>query len=149
MAFLALEDFEGVMELLAFGDIYEKFKHLLAADAMVLVHGSISIREDEKKPKLRIDNVMALSETREKLTKCVHVRIKTGGIEESFIKDLRDQFGKTQGSCALFIHIVTGQNGEYLIKAKNLTVSPVREVIDLIRDKIGKDNVWLGKSASA
>jgi DNA polymerase III subunit alpha len=149
MAFLALEDFEGVIELLAFGDIYEKFKHLLAADAMVLVHGSVSIREDEKKPKLRIDNVMALSETREKLTKCVHVRIKTGGLEESFIKDLRDEFAKSQGSCALFIHIMTGENGEYLIKAKNLAVSPAREVIDRIRDKVGKDNVWLGKSASA
>jgi DNA polymerase-3 subunit alpha len=148
MAFLELEDFEGAIELLAFGDTYEKFKHLLAADAMVLVHGNVSIREDEKKPKLKIDNVIALSESREKLTRSVHLRIKTGGLEESFVKDLREELSKSQGSCVLFIHMVTGENSEYLIKAKNVTVNPARESIDRIRDKIGKENVWLGKSAS-
>jgi len=149
MAFLSLEDFEGSIELLAFGDIYEKFKHLLAADAMVLVHGQVSVREDEKKPKLKIDNVMALSETREKLTKSVHVRIKTGGLEETLVKEVRDELAKSGGACALFIHIVTGENNEYCIKSKNTMVNPAREVIDRIRDKVGKENVWLGKSALA
>jgi hypothetical protein len=44
--------------------------------------------------------------------------------------------------------MVTAENSEYLIKAKNVAVNPAREAIDRIRDKIGKENVWLGKSAS-
>ena len=64
MAFLEIEDFDGSMELLAFGDAFEKFKHLLALDAMILVRGQVSVREGDKKPKLKVDNVIALSETR-------------------------------------------------------------------------------------
>jgi DNA polymerase III subunit alpha len=149
MAFLTLEDFEGVIELLAFGDAYEKFKHLLAADSMVLVHGTVSIREDEKKPKLRIEKVIALSETREKLTKSVHIRVKTGGLEEVFVKEIRDLCAQSGGNCALIIHVLTGENTEYRIKANNLSVHPGRETIDKMREKLGKENVWLGKSSAA
>jgi DNA polymerase-3 subunit alpha len=149
MAFLTIEDFEGTMELLAFGDSYEKYKHLLAVDAMVLVHGNTSVREDDKKPKLRIDRVMALSESREKLTKSVHVRIKTGGLEEAFIQEIRDECAKSQGACSLILHVVTGENSEYRIKANNVTINPAKETIERLRNKAGKENVWLGKSAAA
>ncbi len=149
MAFLNLEDFEGSIELLAFGDAYEKFKHLLAVDSMVLVHGNVSIREDEKKPKLRIDKVLALSESREKLTKSVHLRVKTGGLEEAFVKDIREVCARSQGNCSLIIHMVTGENTEYRIKANNISVHSGRETIERIREKLGKENVWLGKSSAA
>ena len=149
MAFLTIEDFEGSMELLVFGDAYEKYRHLLAADAMVLVHGHVSVREGDKKPKLRVDNVMALSESREKLTKSIHVRIRTRGLEEFFVRDLYETCAKTKGPCALIIHLITEENNEYRIKAKNITMDPAREALDPLRDKVGKENVWIGKSAAA
>ena len=116
---------------------------------MVLVHGNTSVREDDKKPKLRIDRVMALSESREKLTKSVHVRIKTGGLEEAFIQEIRDECAKSQGACSLILHVVTGENSEYRIKANNVTINPAKETIERLRNKAGKENVWLGKSAAA
>ncbi len=149
MAFLTIEDFEGSMELLAFGDTYEKYKHLLAADAMILVHGQVSVREDDKKPKLRVDKVLALSESREKLTKSVHIRIKARGLEEGFIKDIREECAKAQGACALIIHVVTDENSEYQIKANNIAINPDREALEHIRNLAGKENVWLGKSIAA
>jgi DNA polymerase III subunit alpha len=149
MAFLTIEDFEGTMELLAFGDAYEKFKHLLAVDSMVLVHGSVSVREDDKKPKLRIDKVMALSESREKLTKSVHLKIKTSGLDESFLKEIKEECAKLSGSCVLIIHLVSGDGGECRIKAKNILVNPANETLERIRGKLGKENVWLGKSSAA
>jgi len=148
MAFLMIEDFDGAMELLVFGDTYEKFKHILAADAMVLAHGQVSVREGDKKPKLRVDKVIALSETRDKLTKSIHVRLRTRGLEESFLREVLDACGKTQGQCALVIHVVTEENNEYKIKAGNVTMNPAPETLDMLRNKIGKENVWLAKTSA-
>ena len=148
MAFLTIEDFDGSMELLVFGDAYEKFKHILAVDAMVLVHGQVSIREGEKKPKLRVDKALALSESREKLAKSVHVRVKTHGLEEAFIKEVFESCLKVAGACTLVIHVHTEENNVYRIRSRNVLVNPGKDALDLIRNKVGKENVWLSKSAA-
>jgi len=148
MAFLELEEFDGSIELLIFGDAYEKFKHLLAVDAMVLVHGQISKREGEEKPKLRVDNCISLSETREKLTKSVHLRINTPGLEKDFIQEIHKQCCNVKGDCSVIIHVMTSERNEYRIKAKNVKVVPDPELIKQLREKVGKDNVWLGKTAA-
>lgn len=148
MAFLELEEFDGNIELLIFGDAYEKFKHLLAVDAMVLVHGQISKREGEDKPKLRVDNCISLSESREKLTKSIHIRLSTQGLEKEFIQDIYKQCNSAQGECSLIVHLLTAERNEYRIKAKNIRVVPDPEIIKKLRDKIGKENVWLGKTAA-
>jgi DNA polymerase-3 subunit alpha len=148
MAFLELEEFEGSIELLIFGDAYEKFKHLLAVDAMVLVHGQISKREGEEKPKLRVDNCMSLSEAREKLTKSLHIRVSTPGLEKDFVQDIFKQCSAVKGECTVILHIATSERNEYKIKAKNIKVLPDPEMIKQLREKVGKDNVWIGKSAA-
>jgi DNA polymerase-3 subunit alpha len=148
MAFLEVEDFEGSIELLAFGDAFEKFKHLLALDAMILVRGQISIREGDKKPKLRVDNVIALSETREKLTRSVHVRLKTQGLEEAFVREVFEECTRLTGDCSLIIHLQTQEQNEYRIKSQTVTVNAKKETIDTLRERLGKENVWLSKNAA-
>ncbi len=148
MAFLEIEDFEGSIELLAFGDAFEKFKHLLALDAMILVRGQVSVREGDKKPKLKVDNVIALSETREKLARSVHVRLKTQGLEETFIKELYDECARAPGECSLVLHVSTQEDNEYRIKARSVTVNPAKGTIETLRKRLGKENVWLSKTAA-
>jgi len=148
MAFLELEDFDGSMELLAFGDAFEKFKHLLSPDSMILVRGSVSIREGDKKPKLRVDNVIALSDTREKLARSVHIRLNTQGLEEPFVKNVFDECSKLSGECGLVIHVHTQEENEYRIKSQKITVNAKKESIEALRAVLGKENVWLSKSAA-
>ncbi len=148
MAFLEIEDFDGSMELLAFGDAFEKFKHLLALDAMILVRGQVSVREGDKKPKLKVDNVIALSETRGKLARSVHVRLKTQGLEETFVKGLYDECAGTPGECSLVLHLLTEEENEYRVKARNVTLSAAKETIESLRKRVGKENVWISKAAA-
>ena len=148
MAFLELEEFDGSIELLIFGDAFEKFQNLLAVDTMILAHGQISKREGEEKPKLKLDNCIALSDAREKLTKSVHVRIKSQGLEKEFIQEFFQQCSKVKGECSLIIHLVTGDQNEYKIRARNVKLAPDPDIIKEIRVKIGKENVWIGKTAA-
>jgi DNA polymerase III subunit alpha len=147
MAFLQLEEFDGAVELLVFGDIYEKFRHLLTEDAMVLVHGIISKREGEEKPKLRVDNCISLSESREKLTRSVHVRLNTQGLEQEFLQEIKRQCANGgKGECAFVIHLVTGEGNEYRVRSRNCKVSSSPEFVKELRNHVGKENVWIGKT---
>lgn len=57
MAFVKVEDLYGVIELMLFPQAYAKFKGKLVNDALVTIHGKLSIRSGEK-PVVMVDNVI-------------------------------------------------------------------------------------------
>jgi DNA polymerase-3 subunit alpha len=147
MAFLAMEDFDGTIELLAFGDAYEKYRHLLAVDAMVLVKGVI-MKEDERGPKIRVEKVLALSETRGLLARSVHIRMKTQGLEDELVKEVYEECRKVEGSCGLVLHLITKEQNEFRVRSKKIRLSPDREIIEKLRTRLGRDNVWISRHAA-
>lgn len=148
MAFLELEEFDGAIELLVFGDAYEKFQHLLAVDSMVLVHGTISKRDGEDTGKLKVDNCISLSESRALLAKSVHLRLHTQGLEPEFLQEIKKIAVRQPGECALIMHIITAEQNEYRVRVKTCTISPEADVLHALREKIGKENVWVAKTAA-
>lgn len=147
MAFLELEDFEGSIELLAFGDAYEEFRHCLAVDAMVLVKGAI-MKEEDRKPKVRVEKVLPLSESREKLTRSVHIRIRTQGLEDDFLKTVQSECSGASGNCRLIIHLITQEDNEYRIRSRSISLNAEKPILDGLRAHLGRENVWIGRSAA-
>jgi hypothetical protein len=82
---------------------------------MVLVHGQVSKREGDEKPKLKLDNCISLSESREKLAKSVHIALNTAGLEKEFLQEIHQQCSTNKGECSLIIHILTADGNEYKI----------------------------------
>jgi DNA polymerase-3 subunit alpha len=147
MAFIELEEFDGSIEVIVFADAFEQYRHLLAADAMVLLRGTV-MKEDQGGVKLRMEKAMPLSESRDLLTKSVHIRMRTAGLEDDFIKDVYAECNDIKGTCALVIHLVTTEENEFKIKAGNVAVGVRKEALDRLRNKLGRDNVWLSRSAA-
>ncbi|MBD3390767.1 MAG: DNA polymerase III subunit alpha [Chitinivibrionales bacterium] len=147
MAFMEIEDFDGTIELIAFGDAYEQYRHLLAVDTMVLVKGTV-MQEDERQAKIRVEKVMPLSDTREKLTAAVHIRMRTQGLEEELIREIVEQCRSASGSSKLIIHLVTREENEFRVRSKAVTVAPHKDMVERLREKLGRDNVWLSRGAA-
>ena len=61
MAFVNLEDFYGVAEVVIFDTVYSKTSHFIVDDNIVLVEGRLSVREDEP-VKIVATNVKEFSE---------------------------------------------------------------------------------------
>lgn len=61
MAFLTLEDSYGSVECLVFPKVLQKYSGILREGNMVLVKGTLSVREDEE-PKILLNNVEMLDE---------------------------------------------------------------------------------------
>ncbi|MDG5814050.1 DNA polymerase III subunit alpha [Chitinispirillales bacterium ANBcel5] len=148
MAFLQLENLDGSIELLVFGDAYEKFHTLLGTDAMVLVHGQISHKNSDDKPKLRVENCIALDEAREKLTRSVHIKLSTDSLEKEKIEDICNVCNQTSGECSLIVHLLAASQNEYHIKAGKIKVAPSENLLNELKKKLGKENVWISKTAA-
>jgi DNA polymerase-3 subunit alpha len=61
MAFLTLEDLTGQIEVLVFPRVYDQYFATLTVDAILMLHGKLSVREDEA-PKLLLDSAAPLGD---------------------------------------------------------------------------------------
>ncbi|MDR0306017.1 MAG: DNA polymerase III subunit alpha [Chitinispirillales bacterium] len=146
MCILELESFDASIKLVAYSEAYEKFKEMFVNDAMLLVRGKVK-KEEEAKAELNVENCMLLSETREKLTRSVHVRVPSERLQQKFIDDIYDICASNSGKCALVIHLSTISRNQYCIKANNVNVASGTESLSKLRELLGKENVWIAKTA--
>ncbi|MGD9200073.1 MAG: DNA polymerase III subunit alpha [Chitinispirillia bacterium] len=147
MAFLVLEDFQGSIELISFADTHEQFGHICAIDSMIFIRGKLQKRRGEQKYQIIIEKVIPLSESREKLTKSVHIKVNTQGLEEEFIQDIYSQCENNRGLCKLIIHLITQTGNQYKVLAKKISINPAIDVVNNLRKKLGNENVWLSQKA--
>ncbi len=56
MAFVGIEDLTGSFEVVVFPKVFDKFKDILSADALVAIKGRFSLRDGEK-PTISADNI--------------------------------------------------------------------------------------------
>ncbi|MBQ8072719.1 MAG: DNA polymerase III subunit alpha [Clostridia bacterium] len=61
MAFVTIEDMTGQMECLVFPRVFERYQALLQEDAVVVMEGRLSVREEEA-PKLLAERITAIAE---------------------------------------------------------------------------------------
>ena len=59
MGFITLEDLTGQIECLVFPTVYERYQGMMAVDDLVVLHGRLSIREEEA-PKLLVEKLIPL-----------------------------------------------------------------------------------------
>ena len=59
MGFITLEDLTGQIECLVFPKVYERYQGIMAVDDLVVLHGRLSIREEEA-PKLLVEKLIPL-----------------------------------------------------------------------------------------
>lgn len=143
MAFFKIEDFTGSIEGLAFADTFEKYHQFLKADAMVMVIGKVNTRESEA-GKLIAEEVIPLEATRERFTKSLCLSIDTGRADQLLVQEVKNLLAGYRGEIPVYINIKTPENGEYVIRSKALKVQPSLQLVDLLRDKVGRENVWVG-----
>ena len=143
MAFFKIEDFTGTIEGLAFADPFEAYRKHLYVDSMVVVAGRISVREGGD-PKLIVKEVFSLDEARKKFTRNLVLSMETDRLNMDTIQDVRSLLDVYKGDIPVYINVKTPGNGTYVLKSKSLKIKPSLELVEQLRDKIGRQNVWVG-----
>ena len=138
MAFITIEDFSGMGEVLVFSDQYELHRTLVATDSLILVRGQVSAKEDEKK--IVASEIMSLDEARSRLARSVHLTVNVDQTSEETIRSLKEVFKAHPGACEVVFHVPTVDYGDVRIKAGDqIRVAPERELLRSVREVLGPD----------
>ncbi|MFQ5706061.1 MAG: DNA polymerase III subunit alpha [bacterium] len=142
MAFLTLEDFTGTAEVIVFSKSFANFQELIHPDAMIVVSGRTSCREDEE-TKILCDEIVALDEVWSRYAKKLYLTLDTLGLDDPTLNQVTDILKQNPGDCHIFINLKVPHENERIIRANKLSVKPNPEVIHQLRNILGRENVWM------
>ncbi|TYP56711.1 DNA polymerase III subunit alpha [Thermosediminibacter litoriperuensis] len=135
MAFITLEDLTGVLEVIVFPSVYEKYSGKLHQDEKVLIKGRINLKEEEA-PKIIADEIKPL----EKRKEGVLVIMVDGWQEDTgkLLEQLKEFFLLHPGSIPVTIYIV--KNPKALLVDKNYYINLSEQVLEKICSMVGAEN---------
>jgi len=143
MAFYTLEDFTGHLEAMVFADAFEKYRHLIVDEGMVMVIGKLNRSEENEVTKLLVDEVIPLEQARERFTKSVCLAISVDKVDNEVLQEIRHLIDENSGEVPLYIRLRSEAKEEYFLCSRTLKVHPNSALIEELRDKIGHNNVWI------
>lgn len=141
MAFLALETLEGVCEVTVFSDTYEQRAGLLAPDMVVMLPARVNFRNGTAG--LIAADVLPIEEAEKTLTRSVHIRLQTIGLDAPLMDRVAEMLGARPGRCNVYLHCMTADNLEVTIRATDSCMvaasSALREEVETL---LGEGTVW-------
>ncbi len=142
MAFATLETLEGPVEFTVFPELYEQKAGLLVTDMAIMLVASVNFRNDEAG--LIAQDMLPIEEAEGKLTKAVHIRLTTVGLDDVLLERLAEILGKRPGKCDVYLHCVTPEHEDVTVHATDACkVAASAELSELVKDLLGEDTLWL------
>jgi DNA polymerase-3 subunit alpha len=160
MAFGAITDFAGSMEIVAFPDVLEKFRDRFVVDKVLCLKGKIDVTRSA--PSLKIEDVADPDSLKDKSWREVHIRLEGGISTEDELYDLRDVLFELPGSCTVYFHVpleteapaasgvagaaggaAAGAGREVLVRANpQITCSATEDSLEKLKETKGVVETW-------
>jgi len=145
MAFITVETLEGPCEITVFSDTFEQRAGLILQDMIVMVPARVSFRNNT--PGLVAADVLAIEDTEKHLTRAVHIRLHTPGLDQALLERLAHILGERPGKCDVFLHCLTPEHAEITIHATSACrVAPSPALRKEVEDLLGEDTLWFAGS---
>lgn len=126
MAFLTLEDFFGMAEVVVFPKTFEKNKHLLEEDKMIVIKGKVETRKGNQN--ILVQEIWDLSEWEAKRVRSCMIQFSAEEVSEAQLQVLYDQLTLHKGDCQVYFDIRVAGKYRTVIKPKKLSIDPNRSL---------------------
>jgi len=135
MAILKMEDIEGEVEAVIFPSAYEKLADMIQAGEVFFVNGKVNYRDEE--PKIIIEDMRPISDVYRSIKA---INLDLFHLKEKKLGRLKEKLMNFPGETPVYLRLKTNTNkGVQILVGKELFVSPEEELIDQIKELIGKD----------
>ncbi|MDT8440572.1 MAG: DNA polymerase III subunit alpha [Desulfuromonadales bacterium] len=144
MAFVTLEDLSGFVEMVVFPEAYTAAAELLGSEEPLLVRGTLTIDEENGREggkdacKILVNEVLTLQEVKERMTRRIHFRLTSPGLEERQLRSLREILTRYRGDCEAVIHLVVPNRSETLLSLpESLRLQASEQMVDDVEKLFG------------
>jgi len=127
MAFLSLEDLEGIIEVIIFPRVFSQSHKFLREDALIFVGGRLDFKSD--KPKLIAEVVTPLNKTVEQFTNTIQIEMPSFGLEEEKLEKLKKILLAHPGKAKVFLNVENKDKKKVKLLVNSLVkVAPTEEL---------------------
>ncbi|MCI1944511.1 DNA polymerase III subunit alpha [Clostridium luticellarii] len=135
MAFAKIEDLYGIMEIIIFPAVFQKFKDLIYDDSMIIISGRVSVREEED-PKLLCENMESL--VRVDIGK-LYILIENQHSLKNILSEIKSIFSSYKGNMP--VYLCTKVERKKFRLDRELWVEPSSELMAVLKRKFGEENL--------
>ncbi len=141
MCYLALEDLQGSVNVIFFGDTYKKYYAILHEDEPIVVKGTLDAGAGEETPKIIAQEVVSLVKSLDNPYKQVRFMVDACKVSPENISLLIASMKKYQGKYESYMHIINGKSESVIYLGDDFHLD--------INDKMKKDaDSILGEGAT-
>jgi DNA polymerase-3 subunit alpha len=139
MAILRLEDMHGEVEAVVFPSAYVKLADHIQEGEVVFVSGKVNYRDDEAK--IIIEDMKLISDVYNAIKA---LNLDLFDLEQDKWRDIKERLAHFPGKIPVYVRIKTNtRKGVQIRVDKHLFVSPEEDLMNQIKDIIGKDKLSL------
>lgn len=140
-AMVTVEDLEGTVSMLLMNENYDKFSSLLVQGKAILIVGEVN--NDEDRPKLFPQEIMALEDAPRKYTKQVHLRLSTANLTPETLQSARSLFEAHRGRVPTFLCLRRSAGELIFIETHEMFgVTPTQGLQQAVDDLFGEDTYY-------
>ncbi len=140
MAFVTLEDLNGVVEVIVFSELYKNSSLLLKGEDPVFIKGRVDAGEENVK--IIASEVLPFEQAVGKLTTSVHLRLRSEGLRREDLESMREIFQDNRGNCPAFLHLLLPGEREAVIDlGDDWKLNSADQLVHRMRDLLGYEAV--------
>ena len=144
MAFFDMDCLGGRAEIVVFSDCYQSYGRLIDEGKVVFVRGKPSDGSDFTDLKILADEIISVENVRDSLSQSLNIKFTSGEIKPDDVDELMNIAKENPGDCKLMFHLPnSGSPRPLKVLAHNVKVSTASQFIKNLRNKYGKDSVWI------
>jgi DNA polymerase-3 subunit alpha len=110
MCYLTLEDLQGSINIIIFGDVYKKYYSLLHEEEPIVIKGALDAGSGEETPKIIAQEATSLMISLENPYKQVRFMIDASRVSPENISSLISSLKKYRGKYESYMHILNGKS---------------------------------------
>ena len=140
MAFVTLEDLNGVAEVIVFSDLYKNSSLLLKGEDPVVIKGKADAGEEIVK--IIASEILPFEQAVGKLTTRIHLQLKAAGMGREDFLSMKEVFEDCRGNCPVYLHLVLPEQQEAVIAlGDEWNLSSSDQLIQRMKDLLGYEAV--------
>ena len=143
MAFVRVEDLDGVMEVTIFPKSYESYKEFLIVDQPVFIEGKATLNRRNDVMQVLANKIVDLSMAPGMYANCFSVKVGSD-VNVEIIKKLAPLFHEYHGDCKVMFHLRLGACETVNIEiSEDFWVNPHIDLKNKVEQLVGPDSVVL------
>ncbi|GAA6166504.1 DNA polymerase III subunit alpha [Sessilibacter corallicola] len=144
MAFVAIDDRSGRIEVAIFADVFKESQELLGKDELLVIEGQVSHDDYSGNLKMRADKVLSLSQARMDRASALKLRLESEALPANFADQLKENLRPyCSGQCPVFIEYRRPGAKANLRLGNDWRIAPEDELVNSLVQVLGKKNVEL------